>query len=52
MLTFEIGFLGLRFSLLRTLVTLPVFVAIAVIMEAVLGSKGLVVLDPANKGKD
>jgi len=48
MLTFEIGFLGLRFSLLRTLITLPVFIAIAVVMEAVLKSKGLVVLDPAN----
>ena len=52
MLTFEIGFLGLRFSLLRTLITLPVFIAIAVVMEAVLGSKGLVVLDPANKERD
>lgn len=29
MLTFEIGFLGLKFSLLRTLITLPVFLLIA-----------------------
>jgi len=50
MLTFEIGFLGLRFSLLRTLITLPVFVLIAVIMEVVLRPKGLVVLDPSDKG--
>ena len=49
MLTFEIGFLGLRFSLLRTLITLPIFIAIAVVMEAVLKSKGFVVLDPANE---
>jgi uncharacterized membrane protein YraQ (UPF0718 family) len=49
MLTFEIGFLGLRFSLLRTLITLPIFIAIAVVMEAVLKSKGLVVLDPADE---
>ena len=33
MLTFEIGFLGLKFSLLRTLFTLPVFIVISVIME-------------------
>jgi uncharacterized membrane protein YraQ (UPF0718 family) len=52
MLTFEIGFLGLRFSLLRTFITLPVFIAIAVVMEAVLRSKGLVVLDPADERKE
>jgi uncharacterized membrane protein YraQ (UPF0718 family) len=52
MLTFEIGFLGLRFSLLRTLITLPVFIAIAVVMEAVLKAKGFVVLDPANEGRE
>ncbi|MBN1971435.1 MAG: hypothetical protein JXR48_01145 [Candidatus Delongbacteria bacterium] len=33
MLTFEIGFLGLKFSLLRSLITLPVFYTIAVILE-------------------
>jgi uncharacterized membrane protein YraQ (UPF0718 family) len=49
MLTFEIGFLGLRFSLLRTLITLPVFIVIAVIMEAVLKAKNFVVLDPADE---
>jgi uncharacterized membrane protein YraQ (UPF0718 family) len=51
MLTFEIGFLGLRFSLLRTLITLPVFIAIAAVMEALLKPKGFVVLDPATDGK-
>jgi len=39
MLTFEIGFLGLKFSLLRTLFTLPVFVLIAVLLEAYLKDK-------------
>ena len=33
MLTFEIGFLGFRFSVLRTLFTLPVFILIGFIME-------------------
>jgi len=50
MLTFEIGFLGLRFSLLRTLITLPVFIIIAVIMEAMFKQNGFVVLNPAEEG--
>jgi len=33
MLTFEISFLGLKFSLLRTIITIPVFVVIGIIME-------------------
>lgn len=33
MLTFEIGFLGWKFSLLRTLLTLPLIILIAIIME-------------------
>ena len=37
MLTFEIGFLGLKFTLLRTLFTLPVFIIIAIIMEKYVG---------------
>jgi uncharacterized membrane protein YraQ (UPF0718 family) len=32
MLTFEIGFLGLKFSLLRILITIPVFILIGIIM--------------------
>ena len=52
MLTFEIGFLGLRFSVLRTLLTLPVFIAISVIMETVLKSERFVIFDPADKGKE
>ena len=33
MLSFEVGFLGLKFTLLRTLISLPVFITIAVVME-------------------
>ncbi|HOT47135.1 MAG TPA: permease [Spirochaetota bacterium] len=33
MLSFEIGFLGLKFSLLRTILTIPVFIIIAIIMD-------------------
>lgn len=36
MLSFEIGFLGLRFTLLRTLFTLPLFIIIGYIMEWIL----------------
>jgi len=32
MITFEIGFLGLKFSLLRILITIPVFVLVGIIM--------------------
>ena len=33
MLTFEIGFMGLKFSLLRLILTIPVFILIAVLLE-------------------
>jgi hypothetical protein len=36
MLTFEVGFLGWRFSLARTLVTVPVFVLLAYVLERLL----------------
>jgi uncharacterized membrane protein YraQ (UPF0718 family) len=39
MLSFEVGFLGLKFSLLRTILSLPVFILIAVIMEKSLKGK-------------
>lgn len=39
MLMFEVGFLGLKFSLLRTLVTLPIIIWIAIIMEKYLKNK-------------
>ena len=37
MLSFEIGYMGLKFSLLRLAFTLPVFVAIGILMEKLLG---------------
>jgi uncharacterized membrane protein YraQ (UPF0718 family) len=46
MLTFEIGFLGLRFSLLRTLISLPLFIAIGVLMERYLAGKNFEVKQP------
>jgi uncharacterized membrane protein YraQ (UPF0718 family) len=45
-ITFEIGFLGLKFSLLRTLVTLPVFILIGYIMEFYLKNKNFEVKQP------
>lgn len=44
MLTFEIGFLGLKFSLLRTAVTLPVFIAIGYLMELYLKDKNFAIV--------
>lgn len=46
MLTFEIGFLGLKFSLLRTLISLPVFIAIGYWMEWHLKNKNFDVKHP------
>ena len=46
MIAFEIGFLGLKFSLLRTLITLPVFIIIAYIMEWYLKDKDFKVKQP------
>ena len=51
MLTFEVGFLGWQFSLLRTLITLPVFIVIAIIMEKTIKSDEFVILNPADEGK-
>jgi uncharacterized membrane protein YraQ (UPF0718 family) len=39
MLTFEIGFLGWKFSLLRTIITLPVFIIIGYLMERLFKNK-------------
>jgi uncharacterized membrane protein YraQ (UPF0718 family) len=49
MLTFEIGFLGIKFSLLRSLFTLPVFIGIGYIMEAYLRNKKYEINDPGSK---
>ena len=39
MLTFEIGFLGLKFSLLRTGLSLPIFILIGILMDQYLKGK-------------
>jgi len=39
MLGIEIGYLGLEFTILRTLISLPLFILIGFIMEKILGSK-------------
>ncbi|MFO7978823.1 MAG: permease [Bacteroidales bacterium] len=46
MLTFEIGFLGLKFSLLRTLFTLPVIILIGLLMERWLKNKPFEIKQP------
>jgi len=46
MLTFEIGFLGLKFSILRTLITLPIFILIGFIMEWYLKDKNFEIKQP------
>lgn len=46
MITFEIGFLGLKFSLLRTLITLPIFILIGYLMEWHLKDKDFEVKQP------
>jgi len=39
MVSFEIGFMGLKFSLLRLIFTIPVFVAVGILMEKFLGPR-------------
>lgn len=39
MITFEIGFLGWKFSILRTLLSLPIIILIAFIMEKYLKNR-------------
>lgn len=46
MITFEIGFLGLKFSLLRTLITLPIFIVIGYTMEWYLKDKNFEIKQP------
>lgn len=46
MLTFEISFLGLKFSIIRTLISLPLFIAIAYLMERYLRNKDFEVKQP------
>ncbi len=49
MLAFETGFLGIKFTLLRTSVSLPVFILIAFIMELYLKNRDFKVIDPAEE---
>jgi uncharacterized membrane protein YraQ (UPF0718 family) len=46
MLMFEVGFMGLKFSLLRTLITLPLFIAMGFFMEWYLKDKNFQVNKP------
>lgn len=46
MLAFEIGFLGLKFSLLRTIITLPVFILIAYAMETMFRGRNFTMSQP------
>jgi uncharacterized membrane protein YraQ (UPF0718 family) len=46
MITFEIGFLGWKFSILRTLFTLPIIIIIGVVMEKLLKNKSFEVKQP------
>jgi len=38
MLGIEIGYLGIKFTILRTLISLPLFICIGFIMEKIIGS--------------
>ena len=46
MLAFEIGFLGLKFSLLRAAFSLPVFIAIGYLLALYLKNKNFLVKEP------
>ncbi len=46
MITFEIGFLGWKFSLLRTLLSLPAIVLIAIILEKILKKQSFKIHQP------
>ena len=46
MLAFEIGFLGLKFSLLRTLFSLPVFIGIGCLLAVYLKNRNFEVTQP------
>jgi uncharacterized membrane protein YraQ (UPF0718 family) len=46
MLTFETGFLGLKFTLLRTLFSVPLFILIGFVMDVILKKGGFVMRDP------
>jgi uncharacterized membrane protein YraQ (UPF0718 family) len=45
MLGIEIGYLGIRFTLIRTLISLPLFIAVGYLMEAYLKNKDFKIRD-------
>jgi uncharacterized membrane protein YraQ (UPF0718 family) len=47
MLAFEIGFLGLKFSLLRTLFSLPIFIIIGYLIASYLKNKDYAIKEPS-----
>jgi len=49
MLGIEIGYLGLEFTLARTLISLPLFIGIGVLMEKYLEGKDFEVMNPGEK---
>jgi uncharacterized membrane protein YraQ (UPF0718 family) len=51
MLSFEIGFLGLKFSIFRTVLSLPVFIIIAIIMDKYLKNKDFEIKGDASRIK-
>lgn len=46
MLTFEIGFLGWKFSLLRTAASIPAIIIIGILMEKIIGKKDFKIKQP------
>jgi len=46
MLAFEIGFLGWKFSLLRTAVSIPAIIIIGIVMEKIIGKKYFEIKQP------
>jgi len=46
MLTFEIGFLGWKFSLLRTAASIPAIIIIGILMEKIIGKKNFKIKQP------
>jgi uncharacterized membrane protein YraQ (UPF0718 family) len=50
MLGFEIGYLGLKFTLVRTLVALPLFIAVGYLMEWYLKNRKFEVYEPTTAG--
>ncbi len=49
MLGIEIGYLGVEFTVIRTLISLPLFIAIGLLMEKYLEGKNFEVMNPGEK---